>query len=162
MADILKTLSRRSFLLSAGAAGFVASSGLATPFYARGYGRPEFIHGVQSGDVDTSSGMIWTRVDRPSKVSVEYSTTESFSNPLRLSDLTATPQTDCAIKCSLDGLLPDQDIFYRFTATDLYDVNRVSAPVTGRFRTAPCASARSASSGPATRPGRAGALMMSA
>uniref|UniRef100_UPI0015C69791 PhoD-like phosphatase N-terminal domain-containing protein n=1 Tax=Cellulomonas iranensis TaxID=76862 RepID=UPI0015C69791 len=95
------------------------------------------IHGVQSGDVDTSSGMIWTRVDRPSKVSVEYSTTESFSNPLRLSDLTATAQTDCAIKCSLDGLLPDQDIFYRFTATDLYDVNRVSAPVTGRFRTAP-------------------------
>ncbi|KSV93675.1 alkaline phosphatase [Sinorhizobium sp. GL28] len=137
MADILKTLSRRSFLLSAGAAGFVASSGLATPFYARGYGRPEFIHGVQSGDVDTSSGMIWTRVDRPSKVSVEYSTTESFSNPVRLADLTATPQTDCAIKCSLDGLLPDQDIFYRFTATDLYDVNRVSEPVTGRFRTAP-------------------------
>ncbi|WP_104665514.1 alkaline phosphatase D family protein [Ensifer adhaerens] len=137
MADILKTLSRRSFLLSAGAAGFVASSGLATPFYARGYGRPEFAHGVQSGDVDTSSGMIWTRVDRPSKVSVEYSTTESFSNPLRLADLTATPQTDCAVKCSLEGLLPDQDIFYRFTATDLYDVNRVSEPIVGRFRTAP-------------------------
>lgn len=54
-----------------------------------------------------------------------------------LTDLTATPQTDCAIKCSLDGLLPDQDIFYRFTATDLYDVNRVSEPVVGRFRTAP-------------------------
>ncbi len=137
MAALRNTLTRRSFLFSAGAAGLVASSGLATPFYARGYGRPEFAHGVQSGDVDTGSGMIWTRVDRPARVSVEYSTTESFSNAVRLADIDATPLTDCAVKCRLHNLLPDQDIFYRFIATDLYDANRVSEPVVGRFRTAP-------------------------
>jgi alkaline phosphatase D len=137
LAAVRDTLTRRSFLFSAGAAGLAASSGLATPFYARGYGRPEFLHGVQSGDVDAQSGMIWTRVDRPARVSIEYSTTESFANAVKLADIDATPETDCAVKRRLDGLLPDQDIFYRFAASDLYDGNRVSKPIVGRFRTAP-------------------------
>lgn len=137
MAAVRDRLTRRTFLFSAGAAGLAASSGLATPFYARGHGRPQFLHGVQSGDVDTRSGMIWTRVDRPARVSIEYSTTESFENAVRLADIDATPQGDCAIKCRLDDLLPDQDVFYRFTAADLHDGNRVSEPIVGRFRTAP-------------------------
>jgi hypothetical protein len=29
--------------------------------------RPVFTHGVQSGDVDTPVGVIWTRTDRPSR-----------------------------------------------------------------------------------------------
>ncbi|MEO0923292.1 MAG: alkaline phosphatase, partial [Pseudomonadota bacterium] len=36
---------------------------LATPAISRAASRPVFSHGVQSGDVDTNSGMIWTRVD---------------------------------------------------------------------------------------------------
>ena len=128
MVDIQDTLTRRSFLVSAGAAGFAATSVLATPFYSRGYGRPSFTHGVQSGDVDTKSGMIWTRADRPSRIAVEYSTTESFSSPVRLPSIDALPKSDYTVKCALDHLLPDQDIFYRFTATDLYDSNSVSEP----------------------------------
>jgi hypothetical protein len=42
--------------------------------------RPVFTHGVQSGDVNTNSGMIWTRVDRPSRINMEISTVESFKN----------------------------------------------------------------------------------
>jgi alkaline phosphatase D len=137
LVDIQDTLTRRSFLLSAGAAGFVATSVLATPFYSRSYGRPSFTHGVQSGDVDTKSGMIWTRADRPSRIAIEYSTTESFSAAVRLPSIDALPGSDFTVKCALDHLLPDQDIFYRFTATDLYDSNSVSEPITGRFRTAP-------------------------
>jgi alkaline phosphatase D len=137
LATTQDTLTRRSFLFSAGAAGFAATSVLATPFYARNFGRPSFTHGVQSGDVDTKSGMIWTRADRPSRIAVEYSTTESFSAPVRLSPIDALPGSDFTVKCVLDNLLADQDIFYRFTAADLYDSNSVSEPIVGRFRTAP-------------------------
>ena len=63
------TISRRAFMASTGAAGLLTASGLATPFYSRAASRPSFTHGVQSGDVDVSSGMVWTRTDRPARVS---------------------------------------------------------------------------------------------
>jgi alkaline phosphatase D len=63
---------RRRFLSSMGAVGGFALAGLAMPYYARGSSsRPLFTSGVQSGDVDASSGVIWTRVDRPSRLQVE-------------------------------------------------------------------------------------------
>ncbi|MCO6180347.1 alkaline phosphatase [Ciceribacter sp. RN22] len=137
MTQSLKALSRRSFLLSAGATGVVAASGLSLPFYARAAERPLFIHGVQSGDVDMSSGMIWTRVDRPSRIFMEYATNESFSNAVKLAPLDALPESDFAVKRLLTELPSDQDIFYRFVAADLSSINTLSEPVTGRFRTAP-------------------------
>ncbi|QRM53463.1 alkaline phosphatase D family protein [Sinorhizobium sp. BG8] len=137
MAIVPDVLTRRSFLLASGAGALAASSALAVPYYARGHGRPLFTHGVQSGDVDPSSGMIWTRVDRAAEVTVEYATTEGFSDPVRLPPLKALPGNDFAVKTQLKGLLPDQDIFYRFTATDPYAGHLVSEPVVGRFRTGP-------------------------
>ncbi|MDQ0456649.1 alkaline phosphatase D family protein [Rhizobium paknamense] len=133
----MSLFTRRSFLLSTGAAGLAAGSSLPLPFYARAADRPVFTHGVQSGDVDTSSGMIWTRVDRPARIMMEYSTTESFANPVRLSALNALPDSDLTVKRLLTDLPSDQDIFYRFTAADLTNINSVSEPITGRFRTAP-------------------------
>ena len=133
----LYNVSRRSFMTSAGATGLVAASGLALPSYSRANARPIFNHGVQSGDVDTSSGMIWTRADRPAKINFEVSTTESFSNAVKASPMDAMPQNDMAVKRLLKGLPSDQDIFYRITATDLGDHNAVSEPIIGRFRTAP-------------------------
>ena len=86
-------LTRRAFVTSASAAGLVAASGLAMPFYSRASQRPSFTHGVQSGDVDTKSGMIWTRADRPSRIAVEYSTTESFRrSAARLPSIDALPE----------------------------------------------------------------------
>ena len=85
----------------------------------------------------TGSGMIWTRTDRPAKVMMEVSTTEDFANARRLPPMDALPQSDFAVKRLVDGLPSDQDIFYRFTAQDLSDVNAISDPVTGHFRTAP-------------------------
>lgn len=137
MTQSLRALSRRSFLLSAGATGVVAASGLPLPFYARAAERPLFTHGVQSGDVDVSSGMIWTRVDRPSRIFTEYATNESFSNAVRLAPLDALPESDFAVKRLLTELPSDQEIFYRFIAADLSSINTLSEPVTGRFRTAP-------------------------
>jgi alkaline phosphatase D len=131
------TLSRRAFMASAGAAGLVAGSGLAVPFYSRANQRPVFTHGVQSGDVDAMSGMVWTRTDRPSRVMFEVATSESFRDARKLASLDALPDTDLAVKRLIEDLPSDQDIFYRMTAHDLADVNSVSEPITGRFRTAP-------------------------
>ncbi|MBV7393394.1 alkaline phosphatase D family protein [Mameliella sediminis] len=130
---LLPRPSRRGFL--AGSTAFAAS--LAMPAISRAGARPVFTHGVQSGDVDLSSGMIWTRTDRPSRVMMEVSTTESFADARRLAPLNALPESDFAVKRLLTGLVSDQEVFYRFTAADLNDVNAVSEPITGRFRTAP-------------------------
>lgn len=127
--------SRRAVL--AGGTAFAAS--LALPAISRAAARPVFTHGVQSGDVDMSSGMIWTRTDRPARVTMEVSTTESFENVRRLASLDAIPTSDMTVKRLVDGLPSDQDIFYRFTAADLNDINAVSEPLVGRFRTAPSA-----------------------
>jgi len=125
--------SRRAVL--AGGTAFAAS--LAMPAISRAASRPVFTHGVQSGDVNTSSGMIWTRTDRPARVMMEVSTTESFADARALAPMNALPGSDMAVKRLVDGLPSDQDIFYRFRAADLSDINAVSEPIVGQFRTAP-------------------------
>ncbi|MFK7880278.1 alkaline phosphatase D family protein [Roseobacter sp.] len=126
---------RRAVL--AGSTAFVTS--LAMPAISRAASRPVFTHGVQSGDVDTSSGMIWTRTDRPARISMDVSTTESFADARRLAFMDAIPTSDMTIKRLIGNLPSDQDIFYRFVAADLNDINAVSEPLVGRFRTAPMA-----------------------
>ncbi|MBC8131281.1 MAG: alkaline phosphatase D family protein [Rhizobiaceae bacterium] len=126
-------LTRRQILASAGAGALT----LAMPALSRAQARPIFSHGVQSGDVDTASGMAWTRTDRPARVAFEWATTESFARPVRLGALDAVPGHDFAVKRLLADLPSDQDIFWRAVATDLSDVNAVSEPIVGRFRTAP-------------------------
>lgn len=130
-------LNRRKFLTSAGAAGLVAASGIALPSYSRANNRPVFTHGVQSGDVDTASGMVWTRADRPSRVMFEVATREDFADAMRLAPLDALPDSDFAVKRLVTGLPADQDIFYRLTLADLSDINLTSEPIVGHFRTAP-------------------------
>lgn len=110
---------------------------LAAPTLSRAATRPVFSHGVQSGDVNATSGMIWTRTDRPARIEMEVATTESFSNARKLSAMDAIPNSDMAVKRLISGLPSDQDIFYRFTATDLSDGNAVSEPIIGQFKTAP-------------------------
>lgn len=131
---------RRALLARTGAAALTAGLGtLAMPAISRAAARPQFTHGVQSGDVDTTSGMVWTRTDRPARVFFEVSTTESFSNAVKLPPLDALPESDFAVKRLLAGLTPDQEIFYRMTAVNLDDVSASSEPIVGRFRTAPAA-----------------------
>ncbi len=126
-------LTRRNVMAASSAAAF----SLALPSYSLANARPRFTHGVQSGDVDMSSGMIWTRVDRPSKVMFEVSTTESFANAIKLPPMDALPQSDFAVKRLLADLPSDQDIFYRMVAADLSNMSITSEPIVGRFKTAP-------------------------
>ncbi|MCG6856592.1 MAG: alkaline phosphatase [Salaquimonas sp.] len=129
--------SRRTLLKGAGAFSAFYASSVALPYYSRANSRPVFTHGVQSGDVDATSGMIWTRTDRPARISFEIATRESFADSIKLPTLNALSDSDFAIKRLVEDLSSDQDIFYRIVAADLADINAVSEPITGRFRTAP-------------------------
>lgn len=126
-------LSRRALLVT----GTAAAGMLAIPAILRASAGPVFTHGVQSGDVSASGGVVWTRVDRPSRVLLEVSTTEGFADARRIAQLDALPDSDLTVKCLIDGIAPDQQVFYRFTAADLSDINSVGQPITGRFGTAP-------------------------
>jgi alkaline phosphatase D len=100
-------------------------------------GRPEITHGIQSGDVTASSGIVWTRADRPSRMLVEVSTRSDFRNALTVRGPLLTPNTDFTGKVSLTGLPAGEDVHYRVRLADLHDGSLTSAPETGRFRTAP-------------------------
>ncbi|MCA0929784.1 alkaline phosphatase D family protein [Ruegeria profundi] len=132
MSRILRP-NRRALLT--GSVAFAVS--LSMPAISRASARPVFTHGVQSGDVDTTTGMIWTRTDRPARVMMEVSATESFADARKLAPIDAIPNRDFAVKRLIEGLPSGQDIFYRFVAADLSEINVLSEPITGQFRTAP-------------------------
>ena len=121
------SLTRRRFL--AAGAGAALATGFPLPALSLSAGRPVFTHGVQSGDVDATSGVVWGRVDRPARVLIEYATTESFADPARLPPLEALPGSGLAVKRLLHGLPPGQEIFYRMVATDLADAREGDLPL---------------------------------
>ncbi len=126
--------SRRRFL---GSAASAAIGVLATPYLSRAADRPVVTSGVQSGDIGTDSGVVWARADRPSQMLVDVATTESFAHARQLPPLAALPETDFTAKLLLENLPAGQDIFYRIRFRDFADINVVSEPAVGRFRTAP-------------------------
>ena len=74
--------SRRTFL-SAGlkaAGGFV----LAPAVIKRSGTRPDIPYGTSSGDVTRDRAIVWGCTDRPARMLVEWSTTESFQNVRRV------------------------------------------------------------------------------
>jgi hypothetical protein len=107
-------LGRRQLLFGGSAS---LACGLAKPGILRASTRPVFTYGVQSGDVDATGGMVWTRVDRPARVFMEYDTTGRFTDPVRVPMLDALPEGDLVVKRLLDRLPPDQEVFYRFQAS---------------------------------------------
>jgi len=125
--------SRRQFLEAASATGLT----LAAPAISYANSRPVVTHGVQSGDVDASAGVIWARTDRAAKALVEVATTDSFRTRTMLAPVTALPESDYAVKRLLGGLPAGQDIFFRITFEDLAGGRARSEPVIGHFRTAP-------------------------
>src|ERR1700709_2385945 len=127
-------ISRRRLLTTAAATGV---SAIAMPYLSRAADRPQITHGVQSGDVGTDGGVVWSRADRPSQMMVEVSTTESFANARALPPIAALPESDFTAKMLLENLPAGQDIFYRITFRDLSHTDIASEPVVGRFRTAP-------------------------
>jgi alkaline phosphatase D len=131
-------LTRRRFLqLAAGSAATMAAGGIAKPSISRAAHRPLITHGVQSGDVSVDSGVVWARTDRPARMLVEVSTTESFKTIRDATFVDALPETDFTAKALLDNLPGGQDIFYRIRFQDHSSPTIFGEPQVGHFRTAP-------------------------
>ncbi|CAL9362788.1 Alkaline phosphatase D [Streptomyces sp. enrichment culture] len=130
---------RRSVLrgsLAASAALTLPTALGAAPAFARS-GRPGAGWGVQTGDVTTDSGLVWVRSDRPARMIVETSATESFRAPRRWRGPLLGPDTDFTGTTRLRGLPPGEQIHYRVLLADPDDPRRTGEPVTGTFRTVP-------------------------
>ncbi len=99
--------------------------------------RPAIPFGVSSGDVTRDRAIIWSRTDRPSRMLVEWSTTESFQNVRRVRGPNTTEAAAFTARVDLAGLPPGQRIFYRVQFEDLTDSRNLSVPFTGNFLSAP-------------------------
>jgi alkaline phosphatase D len=129
--------SRRQILKLAAASALMVPVGLAMPRISRAASRPLATHGLQSGDIGANQGVIWARADRPARAVFEVATNEGFRDARTLPYADVLPENDYVAKLVAEDLPAGQDIFYRVTFSDLTDVNAVSEPVSGRFRTAP-------------------------
>jgi alkaline phosphatase D len=87
--------------------------------------------------VTGTAAIIWSRTDRPSRLIVEYATTDSFKNAKRVVGPAALAAGDFTARVDLTDLPPGQEIFYRVTFQDLGDVKSFSVPMVGHLRTAP-------------------------
>ncbi|GAA3898511.1 alkaline phosphatase D family protein [Streptomyces lacrimifluminis] len=126
----------RGSLAASAALTLPAAVGAAAPAFALS-GRPKAGWGVQTGDVTTDSGLVWVRSDRPARMVVETSATESFRNPRRWHGPLLGTGTDFTGTTRLRGLPPGEQIHYRVLLADPDDPRRTGEPVTGTFRTAP-------------------------
>jgi len=97
--------------------------------------RPAIAQGVASGDVGGGSAVVWSRTDRPSRMVVEWSTTDSFRDSRLVVGPATLPEDDFAAKVVLTGLPPGQRIAYRVTFRDLASPKARSYPAGGQFRT---------------------------
>jgi len=99
--------------------------------------RPRIDYGVAAGDVGPGRAIVWAHVDRPSRMVVEYATTESFANARRVTGPVATPESGLTARVALGELPVGQTVFYRVRFEDPADPRNISAPEVGRLRTAP-------------------------
>lgn len=131
-------LTRRGLMqkapLALGAAGLVA----ARPgrVFAQA-ARPQFTHGLQTGDVVGDRAVLWARADRPARLIVEWSTTESFARSTKVAGPETLDVDDYTARVTVRDLPAGQQIFWRASWISLDDINAVSEPLTGRFRTQP-------------------------
>lgn len=129
-----RTVLRGSLLASAAA---VVPPALTTaPAFALS-GRPSASWGVQVGDVTSSSALVWVRSDRPARMVVETSATESFRRARRWHGPLIGALTDFTGTTPLYGLPAGEQVHYRVVLEDPHDPRRTGRPVHGTFRTAP-------------------------
>src|SRR6201993_2249459 len=107
-------LSRRQLLVRSASSLALAGAGIvAKPYLSCAADRPQISGGIQSGDVDAGSAMVWARADRPARMSVECSTVESFRTIFSTASADALPDRDFTAKLLLENLPAGQDVFYR-------------------------------------------------
>jgi alkaline phosphatase D len=131
-------ISRRKFALLASAGALAAPAAfrraIAVPAIIN-ESRPMITHGIASGDVSFDSAIVWSRCDRPARMLVEWSTTESFRDIHRARGPATNARKDYTAKLELKRLPAGERIFYRVRFED-QGGKSVSEAVTGQFVTA--------------------------
>jgi len=92
-----------------------------------------FLHGIASGDPDSTSIVIWTRVsnaDGQTEVDWRVATDESFQNIVARGQYMTDANRDHTVKVVVDNLGPGEEYFYQF------EVDGNQSP-TGRTKTLP-------------------------
>src|SRR4051812_4992356 len=128
-------LDRRRFLSTAvrAAGAFAVSPAL----LRQDSSRPALTLGSAAGDVTGRRAIVWSCTDRPSRMLVEWATTESFQDAGRIIGPVARADTGFTARLELLDLPPGQRIFYRVVFEDLSDSRNVSVPAVGSFSSAP-------------------------
>lgn len=99
--------------------------------------RPSITHGVQSGDVTSESALVWVRADRPSRMIIEVSHSESFAQiKQRIRGPHLLVASDFTGRHVIENLPARADVYYRVFLEDLSG-RVLSEAATGHFRTAP-------------------------
>lgn len=126
---------RRSLLLAVVAAFALVGVGSAA-LAVDGPGHPMFTHGVASGDVTSTSAIVWTRVDRATSIKVEV-----WDNPgltgqkaFQRTEPQTSSGSDFTVKIDATGLTPNTAYYYRFRHGG--EAGASVSPV-GTFKTAP-------------------------
>ncbi|TYP88967.1 alkaline phosphatase D family protein [Blastococcus xanthinilyticus] len=137
-------LSRRRLLQAAAVAGAGVGAGTLLGPAPRAFGapglrasRPEARWGVQSGEVTADSAVVWSKTDRPARMTVEVAATESFRGTRGRWAVDVGPGSDHAGKVVLRGLPAGTELFYRVQFTELSHAGHASEPLVGRLVTAP-------------------------
>ena len=94
-------------------------------------GEPVFTHGVASGDVTSTSAMLWTRVDRVTTLKLEvWNNPNLTGQKVFQATVSSSLEHDFTVKVDATGLEPDTKYYFRFRHDETFgDV--------GTFRTAP-------------------------
>jgi alkaline phosphatase D len=124
---------RRRFLSAALAAAGGALVGGRVPAL-RADGEDALAAAAASGDVSGDRAVVWTRALRPSRVTVEWSTVESFAGARRLAAPAALAASDLTTRVVLSGLPAGQRVAYRVRFEPL-DGSVPPPPAGGSFRT---------------------------
>lgn len=140
-------ISRRGFLKAAAGTGSILAATSLLPdilksrrapaVIAQEAAKPQLPYGVASGDILSNQAVIWSKTDRPGRMILEWATSDSFNNAQRIVGPAALEVSDFTAKYNLTQLPAGQEIFYRVSFQSLEDVNLMSDPVIGHFRTAP-------------------------
>jgi alkaline phosphatase D len=137
---------RRDFLRAATAVVGTPLSGLegilaarrSPALLPRGRADWQLTSGVQVGDVTDTRAMFWSAADRQARMIVELSASERFTWSRRIEGPAALEDRAFTARMDVGQLVAGEPVFYRVWFEDLADGSR-SAPVEGRFRTAPAA-----------------------
>ena len=130
--------SRRTFLSTTSESGGRVRACAPSAESGQGATRgPDIPYGTSSGDVTRDRAIIWSRTDRPARMLVDWSTTESFQNVRRVRGPQTTDAAGYTARVDLTGLPPGQRIFYRVQFEDLTDSRNLSTPAHGTFLSAP-------------------------